>query len=416
MKFFSIPSHTLVLGLALSLAPVTADTIALAEDRKPLVDEVDIEAMRRELARIRQASKSSTKPGASTEKLAADAPALGEEPTTGKGDTKSDRDAMLAKEAELLNMLTASKGDSANVLQATSEGSSVSTNVVNTSSNKSAPVAAPSAKAADAPENVTAEAVKPQTNAQKHTTPNSSSEAILVTSNTAGTPGSEASERARLSQPAVTTTEKGVASKESERVRSLENSLVSLRKENSTLEQQLSKSKIKQSELANELDEVRNRLMVAERQVELMSARLANRNLETRRSALNGATQSGASSLAAAAPRLNPHTQAPAPIVAQRRIPLTQPVDNRPATDMLVGRVVAEKANLRSAPGLNNSPMMTVPRGTTLVVETRQGDWYRVYAPNGTRAWVASEVLEFTPSTQTASSSVGGDSKPYVGF
>ena len=37
---------------------------------------------------------------------------------------------------------------------------------------------------------------------------------------------------------------------------------------------------------------------------------------------------------------------------------------------------------------------MAVARGSRLVMEKRLGDWYRVIAPNGTRAWISSSVVD----------------------
>ena len=63
--------------------------------------------------------------------------------------------------------------------------------------------------------------------------------------------------------------------------------------------------------------------------------------------------------------------------------------------DMSIATINVNKANLRTGPGKNNSPLMTVSKGTRLAVETRKGEWYRVIAPTGARAWVSSEVVHF---------------------
>jgi len=74
--------------------------------------------------------------------------------------------------------------------------------------------------------------------------------------------------------------------------------------------------------------------------------------------------------------------------------------------DLPVATVVVEKANLRTGPGTDNSSLMSVSRGTRLVVETRNGSWYRVFAPNGTRAWVTGDVLSFA-ATPPSDNGVG---------
>jgi len=38
---------------------------------------------------------------------------------------------------------------------------------------------------------------------------------------------------------------------------------------------------------------------------------------------------------------------------------------------------------------------MTIPRGSRLAVEVRQGEWYRVFAPTGERAWIQSGLVRF---------------------
>ncbi len=69
------------------------------------------------------------------------------------------------------------------------------------------------------------------------------------------------------------------------------------------------------------------------------------------------------------------------------------------APDMPIAVVVSNKANLRAGPSLKDSPLLEVSKGTRLVVETRQGSWYRVMAPNGKRAWVSSDVVNFGPTS-----------------
>ena len=67
-------------------------------------------------------------------------------------------------------------------------------------------------------------------------------------------------------------------------------------------------------------------------------------------------------------------------------------------SDMPIATVNAVKANLRTGPGAEHAPLMEVAKGSRLVVETRIGNWYRVIAPNGSRAWISSDVVLFGPS------------------
>lgn len=54
---------------------------------------------------------------------------------------------------------------------------------------------------------------------------------------------------------------------------------------------------------------------------------------------------------------------------------------------MVVGTII-EKSYIRSSPSEADAPTMSVSPGTRLAIETRQGDWYRVITPTGTRGWV----------------------------
>lgn len=68
-----------------------------------------------------------------------------------------------------------------------------------------------------------------------------------------------------------------------------------------------------------------------------------------------------------------------------------------PATDLPLARVMAQRLNLRAGPGTNHAPIMTVSAGTILVVEDLTlGDWVRVVAPNGARAYAQREQLSLS--------------------
>lgn len=174
-----------------------------------------------------------------------------------------------------------------------------------------------------------------------------------------------------------------------------------LRKANAELRRQLEMHQRKLREATGELNESRNRLMIAETEVERLSNFLEQRNHST---------------LVRVAPevaRAQQRRQYNAPVAAVRspETPATTSslkplaVAAAPApSDMLVGTVHVEKAHLRSGPGKENSPLMSVSKGTRLVIETRKGGWYRVITPTGTRAWVASEVLSFGPNGNVAPS------------
>ncbi len=57
--------------------------------------------------------------------------------------------------------------------------------------------------------------------------------------------------------------------------------------------------------------------------------------------------------------------------------------------------VTSEKANLRSGPSLESEIVMAVSKGMELVVEEIDGDWSKVFAPNGLSVWISSSVVSF---------------------
>lgn len=167
-------------------------------------------------------------------------------------------------------------------------------------------------------------------------------------------------------------------------------------------EQKLGSHDQKVSGLVNELTETKNKLMLAETEVERLSH------------LLNQYTKDGLAHYAKinlkdnnpVTPISNPAPIRPKPQAAPERA--VEP-------DMPVATVVTDKAYLRTGPGKENSPLMTVKQGTRLAVETRDGAWFRVIAPTGTRAWVDAEVIAFgangknVPSETVEIKAFGGD-------
>jgi hypothetical protein len=162
-----------------------------------------------------------------------------------------------------------------------------------------------------------------------------------------------------------------------------------LKKKNEDLSEGLSKAESRAKSLEQELTEARNRLIIAETEVE----RLSGLMLTTVRSSKSlGRLDSGALEGATTPPRAAP------PPMPRR------PAAPQPAEDMPVATVVVDKANLRTGPGSEHSPLMSVTQGTRLLVELRRGEWYRVISPNGTRAWVSADVVAFGASSQASPS------------
>jgi len=165
--------------------------------------------------------------------------------------------------------------------------------------------------------------------------------------------------------------------------------LGSIQKTSMELADKLREREERISQLQRELDEARQRLIVAETEKERLAKQLETRNL---------------SSLGAYA------TQAQPKRVTEVQLPPGAGKTHAPAVeaDLPVVTVVADKAALRTGPGPDNSPLMDVTKGTTLTVETRSGNWYRVNTPTGTRAWISADVVRFGAAQPDSNIRVGG--------
>ncbi|RIL10056.1 MAG: hypothetical protein DCC75_05155 [Proteobacteria bacterium] len=147
------------------------------------------------------------------------------------------------------------------------------------------------------------------------------------------------------------------------------------------LRSELEASKQLASQLQKELAQARNRLIVAETEVERLSNVLQDKNDRNLSRYTSKGSPSKNAKVMKAPPKANVSSKPPASAGQDG--------------DMLIATVVVDKAHLRTGPGKDNSPLMTVSRGTRLAIETRSGNWYRVISPTGARAWVSSDVLIF---------------------
>ncbi len=137
----------------------------------------------------------------------------------------------------------------------------------------------------------------------------------------------------------------------------------------------LTKSSELVARLRKELDETRSRLAISETEVERLAYLLEDSNkLGGKKSNISASKQTSNSGL---------------------RVREPSEIQPKVDQDMPIATVTAEKAQLRTGPGMNNSPLMTVAKGTRLAIETRSGEWYRVIAPSGARAWVSADVIDF---------------------
>jgi hypothetical protein len=151
---------------------------------------------------------------------------------------------------------------------------------------------------------------------------------------------------------------------------------------NTTLKKELEASQRRIAQLERQLEEVRGQLTMAETEL----SRLATISEARNRASLGGATLT--------APRIRATDSAP--LVAKTRVE-TPHIEPTPASsaDLTIATVDVEKAELRLGPGKNHSSLMTVAKGSRLAVEARQGEWLRVFAPNGQRAWIQSQLVTF---------------------
>jgi hypothetical protein len=149
--------------------------------------------------------------------------------------------------------------------------------------------------------------------------------------------------------------------------------LESLKSSNTQLNRKLNQTQTKLTESEKKLKEAKDRLMMAEAEVQRLSQILDRRGMD-------GLSRS----------------RPPAAVASQPAVRAVANAPTRASEDLPIATVIVDKANLRTGPGTENSALMSVSKGTRLVVETRNGSWYRVFAPNGARAWVTGDVLSFT--------------------
>lgn len=174
-------------------------------------------------------------------------------------------------------------------------------------------------------------------------------------------------------------------------------------KVNAELRLRVSQLQARLSDKSKELEETRNRLVIAETQVERLSGILEKMNNQKLAGYL---TTEPNTATARASGNQN---------ILQHTAPVVNQVSNtKPSEESLVGIVTTQKAFLRSGPSKDDSPIMSVSKGTRLVVETRNDEWYRVITPTGGRAWISTQMLGFGPGAEAGSDSalrVGGYEK-----
>jgi hypothetical protein len=160
------------------------------------------------------------------------------------------------------------------------------------------------------------------------------------------------------------------------------------------LQVKLTASEIRVRELEQQLSDAKGQLSAAEVEINRLSAiisggtraRLANR----------GPDAGGRVSAPSITNEVSRASLKPTFSGYEERQPIASDVaPPSQSQNLQVATVAVEKAELRLGPGKNHSALMAIPRGSRLAVEVRQGEWYRVFAPTGERAWIQSALVRF---------------------
>lgn len=174
---------------------------------------------------------------------------------------------------------------------------------------------------------------------------------------------------------------------------SRDSEISNVRQELSTAQKKAIGAEARAAVLAKQVEALRAKLMVAETEVERLSRTIEVRNKQVIQQAnansgyvrpVNNVTMNSATNA-----RLAMQNQGQT--VVRERVIIKE---GNAAQDLPVVVVTSDKANLRTGPGQDNSALMAVTKGNRLVVENKQGSWFRVFAPNGVRAWVSADNVE----------------------
>ncbi|NBW40034.1 hypothetical protein EBR25_03415 [bacterium] len=164
----------------------------------------------------------------------------------------------------------------------------------------------------------------------------------------------------------------------------------SLKASKATLEKRLLGVEQKLGQVLAKLEKTHDDLLLAETEVERLSHIIEKRNIKSIQTIQRKANIVESPSKAEMLHRskLEEHVK-DTPTKAESMTDMSQKLS--------IATVTAKKANLRTGPGLNNSVLLTVSQRSRLVVEMRRGNWYRVIAPTGERAWISGTVIHFGP-------------------
>lgn len=159
----------------------------------------------------------------------------------------------------------------------------------------------------------------------------------------------------------------------------------SLKDAKRALEDRVLRAEAKVAKVMRELEHTREELLLAETEVERLSHIIEQRNIQS----LSKLTKARATS------PIQKYQKSMAP---RKSAVMDNPGAQEVKDQLPIATVVVDNANLRTGPGLGNSVLLQVSRNNRLVVEKRDGSWYRVIAPTGERAWISGEVIQFGPT------------------
>jgi hypothetical protein len=170
-------------------------------------------------------------------------------------------------------------------------------------------------------------------------------------------------------------------------------SVSQLRTTNALLRSQLEQRDLQVSALTKQVQELQSQLTIAEVEVERLSAVMDAKT----RASLGQYKIAPPAAEARAVPRAAQDQNLSAQVSTNTAARDVQPPS--PDSNLEVATVAVQKAELRLGPGNNHSALLSLPRGSRLAVEMRQGAWLRVFAPSGERAWIHASLVQFGDSS-----------------
>lgn len=151
------------------------------------------------------------------------------------------------------------------------------------------------------------------------------------------------------------------------------------------LKRKISENNQEIAALRAELQDLRNKLLVAENEIERLSkSEAVHPNEPTSSKAFTKTKASEGTVIFSTA--------------KQRETDITEDESSTIVT------VVADSGALRTAPNTTSSIIMEVDSGARLTVDDRRGDWFRISTSSGMRAWISATEVAFGPTNSASPS------------